>query len=256
MGDQVNSYGSEFRSFVTHDGRYFFFGSTRNAAVPKGEMFLAEAATKYGDNDVYWVDASLISELEETALTKSDGAEIVRQELQSRGLQAAIDKLQELHAVGEELYTFSLFELLDLCSRLLDEGRAKDAGAFYTVLGETFDTFRVQNGYAMILANHGQLEQALSLLEDLENAGEAIDLPASLDYLYYDLKARGHMEDAIRALRAKIERFPDSYHAYCYLAEMYASRGEVDKAKAACETVIKVNPGFKEARELLKKLAS
>jgi tetratricopeptide (TPR) repeat protein len=256
MGDKVNSYGSEFRSFVSHDGKFFFFGSTRSASVPKGERFLAEAATKYGDNDVYWIDASILSELREAALTKTGAAKIVRQELQSHGLQAAIEKLQELHAAADDIYTFSLFELLDLCSRLLDEGSEENAEAFYTVLRETFDRFRIQNGYAMILANHGQLERAISLLEDLENAGEAIDLPVSLDYLYYDLKDRGNIEDAIRALQAKTERFPDSYHAYCYLAEMYAAKSEIEKAKAACETAIEINPNFKDAKELLKNLES
>jgi tetratricopeptide (TPR) repeat protein len=256
MGDEVNSYGSEFRSFVSHDGKCFFFGSTRKAAIPKGERFLAEPATKYGDNDVYWIDAAIIHELKETALTKSNGAEIVRQELQSRDLQSAIDKLKELHAAGDDVYTFSLFELLDLCEQLLDEDRAEDAEALYSILRDTFDTFRVQNGFATILANHGQLERAISLLEELDNAGEAIDLPAAFDYLYYDLKERGEIEDAIRVLQAKTERFPDSYHAYCYLAEMYAAGGELEKAKAACETAIEVNPDFKDARELLTKLGS
>jgi tetratricopeptide (TPR) repeat protein len=256
MGDRINSYGSEFRNFVSHDGKCFFFGSTRDAKVPRGEKFVAEAATRYGDNDVYWIDASIISELRETALTKTCAADIIRDELQVNGLQSAIEKLKELHSAGEEHYTFSFFELLDLCEHLIDEDRADDAEDFYTTLLETFDPFRIQHGYAFILSNHGNLGRAIALLDELVTAGEEMDLPTTLDYLFYDLKARGKTEDAIRVLQLKTERFPDSYHAYCYLAEMYEDSGDMEKAKAACEKAIELNPDFVDAKEILERLNS
>ncbi len=255
MGSRVNSYGNEMRSFVTHDQKAFFFGSTRRATVPKGEVFESEAAVKYGDNDVYWIDGSIISELKEMMLAKTCAAEIVRQELEDKGLPSAIAKLEELHEAGEERFVFSLFELLDICESLLEEEKLDDAEAFYLALRETFDPFRIQHGYAQILSNHGQLERALSLLDELGNADETIDLPVTLVYLYYDLKARGNVEDAIRILQAIVEKFPDVYHPYCHLATLYESKGDFDRAKDACEKAIELNPDFTEARLILEKLS-
>jgi tetratricopeptide (TPR) repeat protein len=256
MGKGVNSYGNEIRSFVTHDRAVFFFGSTRRAIVPKGEVFEAEAAVKYGDNDVYWIDGSIISELENTAFSKTCAADIVRQELDDNGLTSAIVKLNELHGVGEESHRFSLFELLDICESLIEEDKADDAKAFYLALRETFDPFRIQHGYAQILSRHGQLERAISLMEELDNAGEEIDLQVTLIYFFYDLKARGNVEDAITALKASIERFPDVYHPYCHLARLYESKGELSKAKEACAHAIELNPDFTDAREVLERLNS
>ena len=256
MGVGVNSYGNEMRSFVTHDGTAFFFGSTRSAAVPKGEIFESEAAAKYGDNDVYWIDGATILELKDAALSKTCAADIVHQELLHNGMPSAIDKLRELHEVGEARYRFSFFELLDICESLIEEDKADDAEAFYSALRETFDAFRIQHGYAQILSNHGQLERALSLLDELGNAGDDIDLQVTLVYLYYDLKARSNVEGAISVLEGTIERFPDVYHPYCHLARLYESKGDYEEAKDACEKAISLNPDFSDAREILERLES
>lgn len=256
MGKGVNSYGHEIRSFVTHDRAAFFFGSTRRATVPKGEVFEAEAAVKYGDNDVYWIDGSIISELKQTALSKTCAADIVRQELRDKGLTSAIAKLKELHEVGEDRYRFSLFELLDLCESLIEEEKADEAETLYSTLRETFDAFRIQHGYAQMLARHGQLERAISLMDELDKAGEEIDLQVTLVFFFYDLKARGNIEDAARALEASIERFSDVYHPYCHLARLYESEGELARAKEACEKAIEINPEFQDAREVLERLNS
>jgi hypothetical protein len=256
MGKGVNSYGNEIRSFVTHDRAVFLFGSTRRATVPKGEVFEAEAAVKYGDNDVYWIDGSIILELEETAFSKTCAADIVRQELEEKGLTSAIAKLKELHEVGEERYRFSLFELLDICESFIEKEKVDEAETLYSMLRDTFDAFRIQHGYAQILARHGQLERAISLMEDLDNQGEEIDLQVTLIYFFYDLKARGNVEDAIQVLQASIERFPDVYHPYCHLARLYESKGELERAKKVCEQAIELNPDFVDAREILERFNS
>ena len=87
------------------------------------------------------------------------------------------------------------------------------------------------------------------MLDELGNAGEDIDLQVTLVYLYYDLKARSNIEDAIRVLRGTIERFPDVYHPYCHLARLYESKGDDEEAKDTCEKAISLNPDFVEARE-------
>lgn len=256
MGDRVNSYGNEMRSFVSHDGRYFFFGSTREAAAPKGDRFVSELATRYGDNDVYWIDASILSKLRDTMRMKQCAAKRIREELHDNGTQSAIARLRELLASGQEHYYFSLFELLDICEHLIKDGNAEDAATFYIALLDAFDAFRVQHGYALILAKHGDVEEAVSLLEKLEDAGDAIDLATTLDFLYYDLKRKGETEDAIYVMQRKIERFPDSYFAYCYLATLYERLGDTEKAIAACEKAIALNRDFSDAKEILERLIS
>ncbi len=255
MGDRVNSYGNEIRSFVTHDNTSFFFGSTREAAVPKGERFETELAAKYGDFDVYWIDGSIISELKEEMLTKECAAQVIRRELENKGVQSAIVKLKELHASGRERYYFSLFELLNICEHLIKGDKAEDAETYYSALLETFDVFRIQHGYATILSRHGNLERALSLLEDLEDGGEDIDLLATLTFLYYDLKANDKIDDAIRVLETIIESFPGSYHSYCYLATLYELKGDIERAIASCEKATEINSGFTDAKEILKRLS-
>jgi hypothetical protein len=254
MGPRVNTYGNEMRSFVTHDQKAFFFGSTREAVVPKGEVFESEAAMKYGDNDVYWIEGSIISELEEMVLAKDCAADIVLQALEDKGLQSATAKLKELYEVGEEQYVFSLFEFLDICESFIEEGKPEDAEAFYSVLKELFDPVRIQHGYAQILSNHGQLERALSLLDEIGTGDEDID-SVTLVYLFYDLKARGNIEDATRVLQAIVEKFPGVYHPYCHLASMYESQGELERARELCKKAIELNPDFTEARQILARLS-
>ncbi len=62
MGPKINSHAAERFARLSPDGKYFFFGSTRNAS-----------ATKSGF-DIFWIDAAVIDELrkEATAQTKID----------------------------------------------------------------------------------------------------------------------------------------------------------------------------------------
>jgi hypothetical protein len=50
MGKDINSPGAEFRPYVTPDGRYLFFTSSRSDS---------------GNGDIYWVDAAVISDLKQ-----------------------------------------------------------------------------------------------------------------------------------------------------------------------------------------------
>ena len=103
---------------------------------------------RYGDNDVYWIDASIIPDLKETVFSKVWAAEIIREELQVNGVPAATVALNEFQATGEQTYVFSLFELLDICEFLIEADRAEEAEVWYSALLESFDAFRVQYGYA------------------------------------------------------------------------------------------------------------
>jgi tetratricopeptide (TPR) repeat protein len=135
----------------------------------------------------------------------------------------------------------------------MGEGNPDDAETFYSVLKETFDPSRIQHGYAQILSHHGQLERALSLLDEIGTGDEDID-SVTLVYLFYDLKARGNIEDTIRVLQAIIDRFPDVYHPYCHLATMFERQGKLDRARGLCEKAIELNPDFTEAKQILERL--
>lgn len=256
MGPAINSFGNEMRSFVAHDGSAYFFGSTRETAVPKGEVFVSEAALRYGDNDVYWIDGSIIDELRASASTTTCAAEIINRALLDGGTKAAVAALDELLRIDSGNHHFSLYELLNISQELIDDGRQDEAEIFVAALEDRFDRFRVRHGWAQILANHGQLDRALELLDDLSASGAAIDLPATLDFIYYDLAARNRSEDALRVLQAKIDRFPEIYHSYCRLAELHEQRGEIEEAIAACEQAIALNPDFRDAPALMDRLGS
>jgi hypothetical protein len=60
MGAEINSSGWENRPYVTLDGKFFFFTSTK--PPPKGVD--AKAA---GGRDIYWVDARIITKFKQKA---------------------------------------------------------------------------------------------------------------------------------------------------------------------------------------------
>ena len=67
MGAKVNSEGDRASSpYVSPDGKYFFFGSSRKVDEAMTDRFnlqyLAEASKKpgYGSTDTWWIDAGFI----------------------------------------------------------------------------------------------------------------------------------------------------------------------------------------------------
>jgi hypothetical protein len=76
MGPIVNTPGNRVVSpYVSPDGKYFFFASTRTAEGDQGQKDTAQARRSYekikrmasepqnGSSDIYWVDASFIEGL-------------------------------------------------------------------------------------------------------------------------------------------------------------------------------------------------
>ena len=72
MGPKINTPGSkEYTPYVSPDGRYFFFMSTRPPANPDAPQdgFSLEylervhSQAKNGNSDIYWIDAGIIEEL-------------------------------------------------------------------------------------------------------------------------------------------------------------------------------------------------
>jgi len=254
MGKRVNSYANDMRCFVTHDGRCFFFGSTRTTSISKGEKFESELAIKYGDNDVYWIDAAIIPELRETIISEECKADIIRDEMQKNGLPAAVVKLPELQgSAGGNVY-IRLYELLDICEYLIRDNRHQEAQSFYMTLREMFDTTRIQYGYGKILVMHGLIKEGLDLLLDLEDSGAEIDLATAMDFLYYNLKDRKKIQDATFLLQQKIERFPDAYFSLCNLAALYEDQGKIEQAAVLLEKALALKPGFSDAKEMMERI--
>lgn len=63
MGEGVNSPYSENRPFVTVDGKYFFFTSTRPVTDPGLQGLELHMRPGNGNRDIYWVDTRLIERL-------------------------------------------------------------------------------------------------------------------------------------------------------------------------------------------------
>ena len=75
MGDEINTpRNGEYSPYVSRDGRYFFFMSTRprpRSAIPERLTydFLEDVyrAPQNGNPDIYWIDAAFIEQLRESA---------------------------------------------------------------------------------------------------------------------------------------------------------------------------------------------
>jgi len=71
MGNRINTPAEEVCPIVTHDGKYFFFSSNRKRIRSSSEIPLTfkQIITELdspgnGKNDIYWVDARVIEELQ------------------------------------------------------------------------------------------------------------------------------------------------------------------------------------------------
>lgn len=251
MGKIVNSYGNDMRCSVTHDGHCFFFGSTRASAIPKGEEFESKLALKYGDNDVYWIDARIISELREAVINETCQADSIREEMNKNGLPAALAELQRLKDTAGGKEYIRLYELLNICEHLLQTNHPQEAESMYLALREIFDTTRIQYGYGKILVMHGYIKRGLELLFELDASGAEIDLATAMDFLYYMLKDHDKIPDAAFILEQKITRFPDAYFSICNLAAIYKNLSKTEQAIELLEKAVKLKPDFRDAKDML-----
>ncbi len=70
MGEKINSITLDFCPYVSPDGQYLFFSSTRKAGMPYSEMGVTYdqmlrilASPENGLGDIYWIEAEIIDEL-------------------------------------------------------------------------------------------------------------------------------------------------------------------------------------------------
>ena len=101
---------------------------------------------------------------------------------------------------------------------------------FHALLGNTF-------GYA------GRLDEAIAHLE------KAIRLNPFPPFWYYLNFGRiywqkEHYETALAELKKAVQRSPDSYFNYLFLAAVYVSLNRQEEAEAASKKVLEINPNF------------
>ena len=72
MGPEINSNEMDIAPFITYDGKYLFFSSSRKIyksffekPVTYDEKIKIMSSPGNGDNDIYWVDAKIIEKLRE-----------------------------------------------------------------------------------------------------------------------------------------------------------------------------------------------
>ncbi len=255
MGKRVNSAGNEIRVSVSADGKYLFFCSTRAAAEAKGEKFDSSLAYIGGDFDVYWIDAAIIEEMKEVLLSKLSAAEMIRQELSANGLQAAIEKLKELHAAEQSPYFFSLYELLAICERMVEAGNVDEAELFYDALLTTLpEVFRIRLGYAQLCAELGLLDKSLALLGNLSADHPDFDNEEFALWIGTNLHWEDKLEEAMKVFLHVVDIFPDSAISFYYLADIHEQQGDIARAIDFCRKVLDIRPGFSFAVEMMERL--
>jgi hypothetical protein len=76
MGDKINTAsGNEYSPYVTRDGKYFFFMSSRPALdffkpgekLSAGKFYMIHNSAGNGNGSIYWIDAGFIKNLKPAA---------------------------------------------------------------------------------------------------------------------------------------------------------------------------------------------
>lgn len=255
LGQKINSYQHVITVCITLDFKYFFFSSSRPTDIPKGKKITSPLHDRIGDIDLYWVETGFIKDLRRIALSKKPAAPIIDREYQENGLQAAIKKLNELYSSENDIYGFSLSELLIICGHMIKESKVKDAEKFYETLLQTLpDKFRIKQGYAAVNILNGLTSKGVHLLKELWTEYPTAKSQQALESLYSHLNFTSKKNEELTLLKFISVEFPDSYIAFYDLAYAYERLGKVEMAIKNCKISLELKPDFKEAVDLLNKL--
>ncbi len=151
------------------------------------------------------------------------------------------EKAARLAVKLDEAYPFALFALAGACiwSRRHDE--AANAGEKVVALNPSF-----AEGYGMLalIYNHvGRSEEAVACVD----RAMALDPLANDMLLHFQgqgLYQIGRYEDAIRVLKRRIERNPETDASRALLAAAYGQLGRVEEAREAWRGLMRVNPDY------------
>ena len=252
VGKKINELIFAIRMSVTPDGKYFFFLSQRPTPISKGESVHSPMAERWGDSDVYWMDTGFIEELERKFRDKKCAAEAIRDQYDENGLEAALEKLNEL--VSDDNYYFEFSEMLILCGSMIESGELVDAERFYEALLEAFpDELRIKHGYAVAHILNGSTQKGLELLKDVWTQYPSTKPSLSLMMLSFQLFTKSKDEDALEVVEFGAREI-GTFNAHIELAEAHTRLGNKEQAIQSCKKTLELKPNFAEALELLEKL--
>ncbi len=256
LGHPFNSTSYDLCANGTPDGKYFFFISGRKTDVDKGEIGKKSGEKPEEDSDLYWADFSFIDGLKDTMLTKQNAAEIIEQDYEENGIEAAIDLLNRLYSNQRDRHYFLPFALLSLCENMLAKERAGDADLFVSALYDLLPKdLMIKEGYARLCAMNGHVSKGLKILEELGSRDPNFDLSESLSGLGYLFTLYpDKTEDALSVLKFTVEKFPQDWFAYFSLARIHRQLGNLDKAIANCRKALEIRPNVGDVSQLLERL--
>ena len=88
-----------------------------------------------------------------------------------------------------------------------------------------------------------------------ETSPESYDFgEMQLNMLGYGYLGSGDVQTAIELFKLNVDAFPEAYNVYDSLGEAYMAAGDDERAIANYRKALELNPGFDNARQMLKKL--
>jgi len=151
--------------------------------------------------------------------TPAAAAEVLERELRAQGMESALRTYDALKAKSPNDHYFGPDPLVELSSRLIEEGKVAESAAVFRL--------------------------ALRDYPVKETAANAFG---------YRLLSAGKPAEAIEIFKTNAERYPASANAFDSLAEAYAVRGQTELAIRNYQKSLELNPENVNAAEMLKKL--
>ncbi|MCP4728137.1 MAG: tetratricopeptide repeat protein [bacterium] len=253
LGEKIN--GMQVNTVcITRDGKYFFFSGNSSYDSSKGKKIESPLLERIGDIDIFWIETEFINDLKEDIISKTCAADIVFEELQKNGLQAATAKLDELYA-DKQNYYFSMFELLSICGGLIKSGEIDKADEFYHFLLSTFPgDLRIKQGYVTVCIMNQQVQKGITLLGEFWSRHPEKRSNFELEPLSSNLNFLKRIDDEILLLNFIITEFPDWPYGYYDIAQAYERNGNIQLAIENCRKALELKSGFEEASALLSNL--
>ncbi len=255
-GPEINPFCIPTRMSVTPDGKYFFFPSRHETDVPKGEDVVSSSVERWGDYDVYWISTGFINDLRAQTMGKKSAAGMITQECRERGILSAASMLNELYNTKQDSFYFELSEFMAFCGDLMTAGKSEEPQQLYAALLKSIpEEFRIKQGYAMTCIMNGQVSKGLDLMKEMWTQFPS-KKSEDMFMISFQLRRKSRMEDELAVLRFMTLEFPDSGLDHYNLAEAHEHYGNIEEAIKSCMKALELNPDFKDAVEMRKRLAS
>jgi tetratricopeptide (TPR) repeat protein len=253
-GPELNPFSIPTRMSITPDGKYYFFPSSSDTGVLKGEDVVSAHVERWGDYDVYWMDTSFVADLRAAHLERQSAAVEVAREYRERGVFSAATLLSQLHDNHQDDYFFELSEFMTFCGDLMSAGKTEEADILYTTLLDTIlDEYRIKQGYAVTCILNGRISRGLSLMKEAWVQFPSLK-PVDVFMIPFQLRKKGRGEDELAALRFFACEYPDSAFAQFDLAAALERFEYFEEAREHCARALDLKPDFEAAIEMRERL--